>query len=81
MTVAAAAAAAMATRPGVGLDEQEEVVSLGTLHLLPKRQVRPSMLRVSSSSSPRGLNVESATSWATGRKIAVQVSTAVTQST
>jgi hypothetical protein len=75
MTVAAAAAAAMATRPGVGLDKQEEVVSLGTRHpLLRKRQVRPSTLHASSSSH-RGLNVESATSWATGRKIAVQVST------
>jgi hypothetical protein len=75
MMLAAAAAAAMATRPGVGLDEQEEVVSLGTRHpLLRKRQVRLSTLRASSS-SPRDLNVESATSWATGLKIAVQVST------
>jgi hypothetical protein len=73
---AAAAAAAMATRPGVGLNEQEEVVSLGTLCLLlRRRQIRPLTLRASSSSSPRGLNLESATNWAIGRKIAVQVST------
>jgi hypothetical protein len=72
---AAAAAAAMATGLGVRLDkQQEEVVSLGTRRLLPRRrQVRPLMLRASS--SPRSSNVESATSWAIGRKIAVQVST------
>jgi hypothetical protein len=73
---AAAAAAAMAIRLGVGLDEQQ-VVSLGTRHLPPRKcQVRLSMPRASSSSSsPRGSNVESATNWGIGRKIAVQVST------
>jgi hypothetical protein len=72
--------AAMATRPGIGLGEQG-AVSLGTRHPLPRRrQARFSTSHVSSSSSPRGLNVESATNWATGQKIAVQVSTTVTQS-
>jgi hypothetical protein len=77
MTAAAGAAAAMATGLGIGLDEQQ-VVSPEIRHLLPRRhQVRLSTMPLasSSSSSPKGSNVGSATNWGTGRKTAVQVST------
>jgi hypothetical protein len=66
----------MATGLGVGLDKQQ-VVSPEIRHLLPHRhQVRLSTMPLaSSSSSPKGSNVGSATNWGTGRKTAVQVST------